>query len=459
MNSRRLYIVVLLISPLVGLYLNGFVASLVLVTTSAITLYTMRRQGSQDREIVYLFVILNQLMFMYCWYHADGQLVISVPDSHLEVSEENLVQSKPFVSVVLVDGMTNGTVSDDYSGTVEMLQRTSSPVLTREIVAPLYSSSTSQFSIPIVHSLSDSSDMIIFVSCKATFTDDWMVGIVRELFAHSEQMIVPTIFLSPESPLTGGAMLSSESGLWVMTNPRELDRDLPLIPVHTALGISRSILDKIGFQRFVQLLSQNRLLELSLLAWFCHSGIRNTSYSKMIMRDKSSIPQHDWKSVEGETVEETVIASCQSNRNMEWFYDKFVKYDAEAKVRVFRVEIGVREQDGSRTCLVANYNNSLGTQKCERDNRQMLFTVMEDPSPNIRSVLLHNTCLDANSADKPGSKPILYTCTERNRNQMFYFDNLRIRWGSFCLSDNSSGEIVLEVCNDLENQIFRAEYS
>ena len=460
MNYRRLYLVALLICPVLGLYLNGLSAAFLLITASAVTLYTMRRAVSQDREIVYLFVVLNQLMFMYCWYYADGQIVISVPDSHLDVSSGDLAYSEPFVSVVLIDGIRGNSSCLNYAETVDELQKTASPVLTREIVAPLSNSSTTEPGIPIVSRLSDSSDMIIFVSCNATFTPNWMVGIVRELFAHQTHIVTPTLYLNEEVLLTGGAMISSEKGLWVLTDPQALDRELPLIPVLSALGVSRTTLNRVGPDRMVQLLEQNKLLEISLLAWFCLDGIQNTSFSRILLRDSSTLPDHDWKSIEGETVDESVIASCNSDRTMEWFYEKFAKYDLDANLRMFQIQVGMRQPDGSRKCLVANYDNSLGTETCENGNAQMLFFIPKESAPSIRPVVFRTMCMDSGSAEKSGSKPILYICIERNRNQMFYFDGLKIRWGSFCLTNQvDTGTVTLEFCKDLDSQIFHPQYT
>ena len=461
MSARKLFLVLLFISPFLGLYLNGFSAALLLGTATTLAIYTMRRRASQERELVYLFVVLNQLMFMYCWYYAEGQIVLSTPDSHLHVPARAEEHAEPFVSIVLVDGMHNSSVPEYYQKTVDSLLETASPVLTREIIVSSSNSSLTGSKIPVVPRLSDGSEFIIFVSGKATFTADWMVGIVRELFVHRHRLVIPTLYLTKDIPLTGGAMISSERGQWFLTDPRELDRELPLIPIVTAVGVRRETLDKVGLERFTQLLYENKLLEISLLAWFCLDGIENTSYSKIVLRDSGSIPDHDWKAVEGELVDESVIASCNSNRSMDWFYEKFAKYDLDAKLKNFQVQIGTRKQDGSRKCLVANYDGTLGAQICEQANRNMLFFVLPGSGQNIRPVGFRTMCLDANSANLPGSKPILYTCTEHNRNQMFYLDVPdKIRWGSFCLAENDAGGIVLDFCNDdIDNQIFHPEYS
>jgi hypothetical protein len=448
-------VVSLLLNPLLGFWCNGSGSGLLIFLLSFTVLYTIRKNVYRNRKIIYAFNALNHILLIYCAYYTEGRITIKIPESHIFIPENELIRAEPFVSIVLVDGL-NSSSCVNYQATVTALVRTATPVLTREIVLPYVNESLSRSNPLLVSSLSEDSDMVIFVSCGVELMDNWMNGIVREIFSHSDQMIVPTLHITPRTPLTAGAMIASRSGMWFEINPRETEHDVPLIPRFSVLGMSRALVTTLKFSSILNLLSDNRILELSLTAWFCHGGIRSSGFSKVLLREKS-IPPHDWKGIEGDTVDEKVVASCNSSREMEWFYEKFAQYDPEAYIKVFEIQVGLRNNDGSRTCLMAHLNGTLGIARCDRENMQLMF-VIPPHAPAIKSVGIPGKCLDTNSVHSVGSNPILYTCTERNRNQMFYFDGIQIRWGSFCLGKSERGEFTLEMCTDSETQVFYAEY-
>jgi|LauGreDrversion4_2_1035121.scaffolds.fasta_scaffold06404_5 hypothetical protein len=449
------YLVLLLVNPVLALLVNGRASGLLIFVVSYWVLHKMRTNVRSNPQIVYSFTTLNHILLVYCLYNSNTQLIFVVPEAHLYIPSDDGNRVNPFVSIVLVDS-PNGTSCMNYNESVDALLKSASPILTREIVAPLYNESVSGSGSAVVSGLSVDSDMVIYVSCCVELVDGWMNGIVRELFSHPHHMIVPTLYLFPNNPFASGAMISSASGMWLHINPGQTEWDVPLIPRFSVLGMSRSLVREITHPRILRLLAENRLVELSLMAWFCHGGVRSTGFSKVVLLEKTP-PLHDWKSIEGETVDEEVIASCNSKRDMEWFFDRFARYDPETPIKVFEVQVGLRRSDGSRMCLIANLNGTLGASLCDRRNPQLAFVIPPGDTPAIKSIGIPNNCLDTNSVYSVGSRPILYSCTERNRNQMFYLDGTNIRWGSFCLTADESGEITLDACTGSATQIFYAE--
>ena len=464
MKLDKFYRGTFLALPLLGLVLNGIECGFLLSIVNLGGRYGFRWFALNNLESLYFFALVNEVMLIYCWYFSEAQLVISYPQSHFITLSDEIVSTVTFVSVVFMGEHTNGTLCADYQHQVDNLIETSSTIMTKEIVAPFYSVASTAAPLPVVSTVSTLSDFIIYVSCNATLSPNWMNGIIRDLFWNPDKLLIPTIVDREKNVVTAGAMISSGSGKWTLTGPNELDSDVPLVPVFSIIGLSRRLLERVTEPRLVTLLSQGRLLELSLYAWFCHGGIRGTTFSKVQMASESAVPEYHWKIHESETVDETVLSQCKSNRSMEWFFHKFNAYDDESEAGSFQIQIGLGESGGSRNCLIAKSDFSIGSEQCEQSNPYMRFRLggLDGQSQAIMSLGYRRMCLDSGAALTPGSKIILYMCVRNNRNQMFYFDRGKIRWGSFCLADSRThNSVTLEVCTDdsIDTQIFRADYS
>jgi len=439
MQVVKVYLSIVLANLLISALVCEFWMSIAVCGLSAMAIVFARRLMSSQRRVVYLFIILNQLTMIYCNYLADRPQIVTFDPDHL-VWNSTIPHSDGFVSIVLVPETGNVT-TQEFEKLIINLMEQSSPILAKEIVVPdLPSLNLSSSSIPIVPSISPKTEFIIFLAPYITVPPNWLDGIVREHLANPKHLIIPTLIT--ENNQVMGGMIGSVSGRWDLLPFDPRDRIVPIIPFFSAVGVSRGHL---SIDRVRRLLVENRLLELSLYAWFCGEGISGTPFSSLTFAHV--LKPHDWRSIEGETVDEHVASYCGIKNDMEWFYSKFSDYDPDASEQIRLIKALHGDQ-----CMQVNLGNGLTVTECGRGNPLQIFRVY-DNSSLIRSLGANSLCFDSGGASEPGKELILYHCDRYSRNQQFLVINEYIRWGSFCVNMHER-RITLEICDRSTAQKF-----
>ena len=367
--------------------------------------------------MIALTLLMNQLVIIHSVHHYTRPVIGSKGLAAYKLADSSPTV-EPFVSVVLLE--TINSSPSDFTTTVSSLQETTSSVLAKEIVLPesLLSSTNHTGRVKLTTSLSDSSDFIIFVVPGISFPADWLNGMVREFLANETRLVVPLVKYRGQA--YGGAMIGSSTGVISrMAFEDGPSRQVPVIPELAVVGVSRHVLSAIP--NFESLATQKRVIEISLRAWLCFGGIIFTRFTT-VSSIESELP--DWKSVEGEDVDER-ITNCP--RTIDWFYRTFEDFDPEAAKDQFRIRNGDR-------CLEST-GSKIWAAPCTEASHSQVFELGYE-GKSIRSVA-HKKCLDAGSANEAGTAPLLYHCFARNRNQMFSLVHGRLMWGSFCVdADN-----------------------
>lgn len=93
-----------------------------------------------------------------------------------------------------------------------------------------------------------------------------MNGIVRELMSDDLRIVVPVLRFAENKRLTA-EIISSVQGNLVPLMYTESSREVPVIPQFSEIGVSRKLFLK--FPNLTYLTETERLVELSLRAWFC----------------------------------------------------------------------------------------------------------------------------------------------------------------------------------------------
>ena len=422
MKVSYLYVTILLVSPLLAFTLNGFRIGLSVLLTSVAVVKVTRRKASSLRRMICLCVLINQLAIIHSVYRFKRPIVArNFTDEVFYESADSI--TRPFVSVVLLN--SNKTNQEDWDTTLLSLIANTSHVLAKEIVVgDVRSNHTSK--IPIVSSAnSTGGELTVYVKSGVQLPADWLNGFVREYLVDGTRVLVPEL-VTREGSEVSSAMLGSVTGELHLMPLSSQERRVPVILAFSVVGVPSGVnMTNVG-----SLLLADKLVEVSLRAWFCFGGIYATRFTSVFM-DAAPLP--NWRSVEGEDVDEK-IEKC-NGRDIDWFYDEFREFDEEAPLPRFQIQ-------SESACVRLSTNNRLSMVACNSDDVSQLFTGF-DFSRLIRSVSNRNLCLDAGNAKEPGSTLIPYKCLRANRNQMFSFQQGRLMWGSCCVAKG----LVLEFCD------------
>ena len=444
MRVSYLYVWLLLISPILSFVFNGWWEGLLVLASSIMAVKLTRGTPPSTRRMICLTVLINQLVIIHSihYYYTQAPPPVSgvsaVSDAHVNSA------AQPFVSVVLFQ--TQNSTEEELSQTLQSVQASTSAVLAREIVVPASIAADAKSLIPLVHTLSDTTDFIVYVAPSAVVNTDWLNGFVREFLANDSRLVIP-IATSQAGTQVTSAMMSSVSGKLVNMPYIEGNKRVPIIPVISALGVSRKVLSDIP--TLPRLLAENRLVELSLRAWFCFEGVIFTRFTTVRVNHP---PNLNWRELEGDMVDES-ITGCR--RNIDWFYGAFGDDDPEAKREDFSIKAG-----NGTNCVSVNNAQSLTVAPCDPTDKHQRFASV-DNGRSIRSMSLSTHCLDGASAENPGKPLIMYYCARNNRNQFFTFMAGRLMYSSFCV-DSEGGKLQLAFCKGVgatvvESQQFRID--
>jgi hypothetical protein len=429
MGLSLLYVSALLVSPTIAFILNGWIAGVFTLLSSVLVARVTKNRSSATRRMMMLTLLVNQIVISHSLYRSKPESVPG-PDITSLTSFDGESKPVPFVSIVLVP-----SASGSASIAIEALKANSSRVLAKEIVVPQSLVIDRSGDIPIVTEVSDSSEFVVYVSTSAVVPKDWLNGLVREFIANDTRLVVPVVTIESGSP-QAAFMLGSKTGalspLWFT---EASGQDVPVIKDLSLLGIPKKVLQ--ASPETDQLVHEGRMMELSLRAWLCQSGIMFTRFTTVTLEHTADV---DWKLKEGEDVFQS-IRNCPRNR--EWFFSKFKQYDPDSES-----ERALIQSDD--WCLATRRNKLNAVTPCDRTNSTQIFELKDG---SVRATGAAPMCLDAASTSKPGKSPILYTCMHGNRNQAFQFIAGRLMWGSFCVERHEDGRVTLEYCMGLGDQI------
>jgi hypothetical protein len=440
MLIAAIYSGLVLFIPIVSLLLLPWYTSLAMLLVSLATLQIVRRLPLSTKRLVLIGILLNEVILTYSLHRLGTPEVVLFDAHELDVKAHAAsFKPQPFISVVVV-----GDLPPDPAFITGLLNNTPS-ILVKEIVIPSYAPPEPP-SIPIVPSLSDSTDFIIYISTAVTVDEGWMRGIVRELFANSTRLAVPVVVTSDERKIAS-AIIGSADGRFRINPYLDREVEVPVIPVFSVIGISRSMLT--AWPKFEELIRGNRLVELSLTAWFCFSGVRVSKHSEV---KRAGLEDHDWQRIEADDIDERIDACEHPSRDIEWYRKKFVDWDPESSDNLFQIR-----HVPSGECIIAD-GDSLILEQCGPESARLspqVFTRSHD-GLFIRSMADGFKCLDAASPGGPTpSHMILYPCLRGNRNQEFDFvHGQRLMWGSLCV-DSSRSPLILHDCTDRPSQQFQ----
>lgn len=345
----------------------------------------------------------------------------------------------PFVSIVLI-GQSNSSTADIYE-TLSCLQAFSSPLLAAEIVVPFGYTQSRVLNITTTHSVSPLTKYIVFVSIPTIVSPGWMNGIVRELMSDDLRIVVPVLRFTENRRLTA-AMISSVQGNLVPLMHTESSREVPIIPQFSVIGVSRKLF--LQFPNLTYLIETERVVELSLRAWFCFHGIAYTRFTSVEVRNPSS---SNWIALEGDDVDER-IKRCE--RNIDWFYDKFSEFDPDAIVDLFRIR-------NFNSCLSLDTEKGpLSLSPCSFDQITQRF-VLYNENRAIRSVRFPNVCFDAGITPNTSSPVLLLQCMPGKRSQEFKFITRRLMAGSFCVQAAANKSVNLEQCQGYAESMINSQ--
>jgi hypothetical protein len=430
-NTPYLLIGVLFVPLVLALIFSGWIVALCVFVSSVVVARITRTKTPPARRMILIALVINQLVVIHSVYHFKRTVINGVDTVAFGVSEDDKPQ--PFVSIVLVQNPE--WTEDKAASTFASLQANSSLVLTKEIVVPDSYEGDRTGPIPVSSSISDDSDLIVFVAPSVEAPMDWLSGLVREFLANDTRLVVPVIQQESGFQITG-SMVSSKRGELVPIPANEFTpRSVPIIPYFTVLGVPRKTLA--GIPNLSELLSEGRTMELSLRSWLCNSGIVYTRFTTVRISDPY---EPDWKSLEGVDVDEKITGCAKT---VEWFYSEFKDHDADDDVERFLIE-----QSGS--CLSAGSDGKLSlTSSCDRLNQNQIFELRAHEIKSVGNGL----CFDAASTMRPGKEPILYECMFGNRNQRFNIKDGRLMWGSFCVESHQDRGPTFEECVGFESTV------
>jgi hypothetical protein len=434
MHGPYLLFIVLVVPATLAFIFNDWAVGLGMLAASVIAARVSRRSKPTSRRMTLLALVINQLVIIHSIYHYRPTEISGVDMSLFAVKPES-DGPRPFVSVVLFHN-PNAT-TERLSKTLASLEAHTSPVLAKEIVIPDDMPQSDSENVPRSQNIAADTDFIVFVAPGVEVQPDWLNGMVREFIANDTRLVVPLISFGRQGKLAASMVGSTSGGLQGLPVTEQGSKSVPIIPYFTLLGVSRKTLTAIP--SIPQLLSDGRVMELSLRAWFCHSGIIFTRFTEVTIEEPYAT---DWKSLEGLDVDEK-ITNCPYN--IDWFYEEFKAQDPDAPVTKFLIRSGDR-------CLTASSDFKLKIESaCETTNPYHLF---ESKLNEIKSVGVKDPhCMDAASAMKPGKKPILYHCMHNNSNQVFHFMEDRLMWGSFCLERHDDNSVTLEKCKGFRDSL------
>ena len=428
-----LLIVVLFVPLCLAIIYNGWLVGACIFASSLIVArLTRRTKTPSSRRMILLTLLVNQLVVIHSVYHYRRTVINGVDLDALSASAAADHKPRPFVSIVVFQ---NPNWSDEAAAsTFASLQTHSSTILSKEIVVPDKYQGDRSGPIPVSSEISGDSDFVIFVAPGVHVSADWMNGMVREFIANSNRLVVPFIQEASGAKLAG-TMISSKRGELVRILVTDfMSRSIPIVPFFSVIGVPRDVLNQ--FPDLPRLISEGRVVEASLRAWLCYSGIILTRFSHITV---SNPFEPDWKVLEGLDVDER-ITGCGHDKD--WFYSEFKEHDADAEVDQFMVS-------QSDSCLSVTGNGKLSfATPCNPGDPNQLF----DAKSNFIRSVASGQCLDAASALKPGKEPLLYVCMMSNRNQAFSLAEGRLMWGSFCLEYNEN-RFSLEECEGFEEAV------
>ena len=372
---------------------------LTVLVSSLASVKLTRGKTSALRRMICLCVLLNQLVLIHSITRMRSPRVFQLDVNELQFSSYS-TSPQPFVSLHILD--TNCTRSE-FDETLSSLLRNSSIVLAKEIIIPPskldWTTSVSDPTIPLKSSTSDSPTYQIYVKPGVTVSMDWLNGMVREFFAFPDSLIIPWT-----SNFYSGAMLNPNTGqLFTVSND-----EVPVIPGVSIVGVPTPMGSSV-----VELIAQNRVVELSLLAWFCFDGIRATHFTHTQV---VSLP--DWRSLESETLDERITCMGEPKMNISKFHEKFSEFNFD-DLPIFHIKL-------ESNCLTVREDTILMEQCDDQDKGQQFKKV------GTSSYMAQERCLDGGQ----GKKLIVYYCMRGNRNQMFQFKRERLMWGSLCVNKN-----------------------
>lgn len=443
MRVSILYISLLVISPILAMLYAGCWVALGVLVSSVLTVRSSRKLQSLNRRMICLAVLINQLVVthsMFGYHMIPVDIVLQVPALELK-NEKGESDARPFVSIVLFE--TDTSTHEELHATLRSIEDNTSTVLAAEVVVPTWVQLDSEFegAVPRSHSLSSSTDFIVFVCPSAQLNVDWLHGMVREFFANDMRMVVPVVSNKNGNKITA-AMIGSSSGKFVPQPYLEALKDVPVIPLISSLGVSRKIYTSVP--RFSDLVRAGKVVELSLRAWFCFEGIHFTRFTTVKVE---STPATNWRLLEGEAVDER-ITGCP--RDIVWFYSRFKEEDPDSQREKFVIK------NGATDCVGLDDSRKLVVAKCDLRNPKQIFSLVDEDRA-IRSETPGNQCFDAGSADMIGRSPAMYHCMRKNRNQMFTFQDGRLMWGSFCLDVSKSGKLIFQYCKGVGDGVIQTQ--
>jgi hypothetical protein len=430
MSRPYVLLVALVATPALAFFFIDWKAAVLILGSSMVFARATRTKEQGIRRLTMLALLINQLVIIHSLYHYESQVIGGLNLKMLEVPVDE-ASPKPFVSIVVFENPKWS--HDSVMETLMSLQSHSSTILAKEIVVK----SPADFNgaegpIPIVAEYSEDTDFIVFVAPSVKVSPDWLNGLVREVIANDERLIVPVVTDGRGLEQAASMIGSTRGELVPLLVSETASKYVPVIPYFSVLGVSKKSL---GFYAEIpRLLAEGRVIELSLRAWLCGSGVIFSRFTKVSITQPHIT---DWKSLEGLEVDEKIVG-C--SHNIDWFYDKFKTEDADASIHQFRIRNG-------ESCLSSTSERMLSVApSCEEDNANQVF---EQRGEEIRAVGIEGAiCFDAGSASSPGKSPILYQCMPGNRNQFFYFYEGRFMWGSFCVTDEG-GKVTLSDCSGL----------
>jgi hypothetical protein len=432
MRLSYLYVVLVLVNPLLAWIVNGWFIATMMFLASLLVARLTKTRTSATRRMICLAVLINQLAVMHALKNIRSTQ-ISATD--IEALSHRIAPEspRPFVSIVVISD--NDGARPDAPADVDSILQWSSPILTREIVVPPTVASELSGPIPITTHISDETEFVIFVSSSARMKENWMNGLVREFIANDTRMVVPIVQLEDKSMAVSSMVNSVTGDITHLVVSETTPKEVPVIRHFSALGVPRKILTRLP--NLERLISEGRLMEISLRAWLCFGGIVYTRFTTVTL---ARTPVTDWKAIEGEDVAGK-IHDCP--RNEDWFMSHFKNIDDDTHGS--RVLIS-----GESTCLTVANNRRLSvSEKCDESDSAQSFEIKGSRIQSIK----YNLCMDAGSANAPGKAPIAYQCMHANRNQQFFFLNGRLMWGSFCLERHQDRRVTFEYCVGIDESI------